>query len=199
MVYLGLLERARGVGTSIEAVALCRQRGIPVELDIIGSGRAAQEFEDRAAELGLLGDSVRFHGFLPYASALELVAKAEIGLIPHMAYESWNTTIPNKLFDYMAAGLAVVASDALPTVRVLKETGSGVWFRSGDAEDLGNRLGDLWKDGDLMQFGLRGRLAIEQKFNWERDGTVMVKTLEGLVEKRREAGAVDRSDTWEAA
>jgi glycosyltransferase involved in cell wall biosynthesis len=44
LVYLGLLETARGVGAAIEAVALCRARGIPVTFSIIGDGRARASF-----------------------------------------------------------------------------------------------------------------------------------------------------------
>ena len=50
----------------------------------------------------------------------------DVGLVPHHADEAWNTTIPNKLFDYMAAGLPVISSDARPCARILRSTGAGL-------------------------------------------------------------------------
>jgi glycosyltransferase involved in cell wall biosynthesis len=181
MVYLGLLETARGVGVAIDAVSICRKRGIDVAFSVIGDGRARLSFEARAAELGLAEDHVRFHGYLPYHDALELVSRADVGLIPHLANESWNTTIPNKLFDYMAAGLPVLASDAYPTRRVIEETGCGIWFRSGEPEHLAEALETLWGDSDRCLRGSAGRDAIRHRYNWEADRGRMLDTLNALV------------------
>jgi glycosyltransferase involved in cell wall biosynthesis len=190
MVYLGLLETARGVSTAIDAVALCRERGIPVTFSVVGDGRARASFEARAAALGLGADRIRFHGFLPYEEALEIVARADVGLIPHMANESWNTTIPNKLFDYMAAGLPVLASDALPTRRVIEQTGCGVWFRSGDAEHLAQGLTALLSEPDRARRGVAGRDAIRRQFNWQADRDRMAASLEGLVQPSDPAATI---------
>ncbi|MEX1258871.1 MAG: glycosyltransferase family 4 protein [Gemmatimonadota bacterium] len=180
VVYLGLLEKARGVGTAIEAVALCRDRGVPVGFTIIGDGRGRQAFEEDATALGLTGDEIRFRGFLPYDEALDIVAGADVGLIPHLAHESWNSTIPNKLFDYMSAGLTVLASDARPTRRVIEETGCGLWFRSGDAEHLAEQMEALWRSETRKAHAGAGRAAIRDRFNWETDGARLVAALEGL-------------------
>jgi glycosyltransferase involved in cell wall biosynthesis len=180
MVYLGLLETARGVGTAIDAVALCRDRGVPVRFTIIGEGRGRTAFEAQAERLGLGAEEIRFLGFVPYQEALDVVARSHIGLIPHLANESWNTTIPNKLFDYMAAGLTVLASDALPTRRVVEETGCGLWFRSGDPEHMAGRMQALWSEPDRGRHGAAGRAAIRDRFNWEADRARMLAALESV-------------------
>jgi glycosyltransferase involved in cell wall biosynthesis len=180
MVYLGLLETARGVGTAIDAVALCKDRGVPVRFNIIGEGRGRAAFEAQAERLGLEAGEIRFLGFVPYTDALDLVARSDIGLIPHLANESWNTTIPNKLFDYMAAGLTVLASDALPTRRVVEETGCGLWFRSGDPEHMAERMQALWSEPDRGRHGAAGRAAIRDRFNWEADRARMLAALESV-------------------
>lgn len=119
LVYLGLLEHARGVGTAIDAVAKCRDRGVPIRFTVIGDGRARSDFAAQCTRLGLGDEQVRLLGYIPYQDALKVVGEADAGIIPHLANESWNSTIPNKLFDYMAAGLCVVTSDAKPAKRVV--------------------------------------------------------------------------------
>lgn len=169
MIYLGRLELARGVGTAIEAVARCRDLGVPVRFRVIGDGRARDEFVALRDRLGLSEEEVRFLGYLPYQEALRIVSGADVGIIPHFANESWNTTVPNKLFDYMAAGLCVITSDARPAKRIVEQEGAGMWFESGNAESLAQALRVLWHEQDAAAYGRRGVTAIRERWHWEND------------------------------
>jgi len=180
LIYLGLLEQARGVGAVIEAVGLCRDRGVPVEFTIIGDGRAAAQFEVLARERSLDDSRVKFLGFVPYREALPLLAKSDVGVIPHLANESWNTTIPNKLFDYMAAGVAVLTSEARPARRVVEATGCGLSFHGGDPQSAAVAIERLWREGETGMMGRRGQAAIRDEFNWERDGERLLQAMESL-------------------
>lgn len=180
-VYLGLMERARGISEVIQAVALCRSRGVPVRLTLIGDGRNLADFQVEAGEAGLTEEIVRFRGFVPNEEALQIVAEADVGLIPHHVNESWNTTIPNKLFDYMAAGVVVVASDARPVERVVGETACGKIFPDRDVERLAEVLTELQMDGDRSRYGRAGQEAIQTSYNWERDRTRLVRAVEAVV------------------
>lgn len=178
LVYLGLLEAARGIGTMIDAVALGVSRGIPLHLTLIGKGREEVAFRAQARERGLTDRHIRFTGFLPYHEALQIVATSQVGVVPHIAYESWNTTIPNKLFDYMAAGLPVLVSDAAPVARIVRETGSGMVFRSGDAAAVLNAAQQLGVASVRDACGARGRAAVREKYHWECDARRLVAAME---------------------
>lgn len=173
LIYLGLLERHRGIGCTLEAAALLQQAGVSFHLDIVGGGRDAALFRNQADALNLTASSVTFHGQVQHHEALDLVSRAHIGLVPHLATASWNTTIPNKLFDYMAAGLAVVSSDAIPAARVVRETGAGVVFRSGDPHDMAARLRDCCDEAAWDRFRRAGQAAIQSRYHWEADTQVL--------------------------
>ncbi|MFL5537800.1 MAG: glycosyltransferase [Longimicrobiaceae bacterium] len=180
LVYLGLMEVHRGVGELLEAVALLRSRGVAVRLRLVGDGRDLPLFRARAEALGLEDDSVEWMGRLPHAEALRAVAGADAGVVPHRADGSWNTTIPNKLFDYMAAGLPVVSSDAVPAARVLGETGAGVVFRSGSASAIADAVAAVAGDAPLRaRMGEAGRRAVLREHHWERDAARLVDAVEG--------------------
>lgn len=179
VVYLGLLELPRGVGELLEATAMCLTEGAPVRLCIVGDGRDGEILRRKARELEL-GENVRFTGRLDHAEALATVRAADIGVVPHHADEAWNTTIPNKLFDYMAAGLAVVSSDAAPPARVLRETGAGVVFRSGSSSSLRDAILSLTDAPTRHRMGRRGQEAIRERFNWEHETAVLLGTLSQL-------------------
>jgi glycosyltransferase involved in cell wall biosynthesis len=169
VTYLGLMEEPRGIATLIRAAAICRAASLPVRLSLIGDGRERLRFEGLARELGLGADAVQFHGYMPYTDALRVVQQADIGAIPHRADESWNTTIPNKLFDYMAAGLTVLTSDSPPAARVVRETGCGEVFRSEDPEDAARALFRLRDAGWRQRCAAAGRAAVKQRYHWGHD------------------------------
>src|SRR5262249_23622766 len=120
LVYLGLLEWPRGIETAIRAIASVRNRIPGVLLLIIGSGRHEREFRSLVEQLDLQRH-VRFLGWLPYADGIRAIDASDIGLVPHHTTESWNSTIPNKLFDYMSMGKPVIASNARPVERIVRE------------------------------------------------------------------------------
>jgi glycosyltransferase involved in cell wall biosynthesis len=190
LVYLGLMEVHRGVGELLEAVKLLREGGMSVRLRLVGEGRDLPLFRARAAALGLPPEEAEFLGHLPHAEALEVVAAAEAGVVPHRADASWNSTIPNKLFDYMAAGLPVVTSDAVPAARVVAGAGAGRVFRSGDPVSLAAAVASLAASETRARLGEAGRRAILREHHWERDSAVLVKTVEDAV--RDAAGAIPR-------
>jgi glycosyltransferase involved in cell wall biosynthesis len=173
LVYLGLMELPRGITCVLDAAHLLQRRGVTVAIDLIGDGRDRALLEQRASDLEL-GPLVRFHGFIPNTDALAMVSHADVGLIPHVADEAWNTTIPNKLFDYMAAGLPVITSDAKPAARIIRETGAGLVFRSGSAEDLASAVQQLEDPARRERMGRAGQAAIRSRYSWE----VAVETIE---------------------
>ena len=182
LVYLGLMEIPRGVGDVLDAMAILKNGGAPrLTLTLIGEGRDRAFFESRAADLGLVHGDVSFLGYVENREALATVAKADVGLIPHHANESWNTTIPNKLFDYMAAGLVVLSSDARPCARVVKEAEAGLVFRSGDARNLADKMKALSDPELRRRMGQAGREAVANRYNWESDVTTLEAALSSVV------------------
>jgi glycosyltransferase involved in cell wall biosynthesis len=183
LIYLGLLEAPRGIGVLVDAVARARSTGLRARLTVLGEGRERRNFEERAHALGL-DDTVRFLGRVPYADAVRLLQTADVGVVPHAANESWNTTIPNKLFDYMAAGLAVLTSDAKPAARVVRENGAGVVFHDSDVADCAAAIGRLADAEFRALCGASGRRAVAERFNWELDAARMRTAVDSVSKKR---------------
>lgn len=184
LVYVGLMEVPRGVRELLDAVAKLRAEGADVRLRLVGGGRDLPLFRAHAAALGLDARAVELTGHLPHAEAMRAVARADVGVVPHHADEAWNSTIPNKLFDYMAAGLPVVSSDAAPAARILAETGAGVVFRSGDANSLARAVRRMMNPAARLRMGRAGREAVRARYHWEADSAVLLHAVEAAVRSR---------------
>jgi glycosyltransferase involved in cell wall biosynthesis len=186
LIYLGLMEKHRGIECSLDAAAILRQRGIRFHLDLVGDGRDFEYFRGRARTLGLPAEQVNFHGRVDHDRALALLGESHVGLVPHEARESWNTTIPNKLFDYMAAGLAVVTSDAKPAARVVNQAGAGLVFRSGDGPEMAEMISRCLDLSAWERYRLAGQEAIRTHYNWETDVGILLDVVTRIGLKRGE-------------
>jgi glycosyltransferase involved in cell wall biosynthesis len=178
---MGNLEVVRGLPETLDAVAHLKNQGERVLLRIIGRGRDEALLRARAASLGLTSDDVKFLGYIAsHAEALQIVAASDVGLIPHRKNDSWDTTIPNKLFDYMAAGLPVVSSDAAPCARIVRETGSGRIFSSGNPIELAAAIEEVAPADTAAALGSAGRKAVRARYNWEHDAGILLDAVAGI-------------------
>lgn len=183
LVYLGLLEWARGIDTAIHAVYLVREQIPGLKFLIVGSGRHEDDFRALVEKLQL-EQYVQFLGWLDYSWAIRVILESDIGLVPHYATESWNTTVPNKLFDYMSMGKPVIVSNAKPTERIVREERCGVVFKEKDPEDLARAILMLEDQATREEMGQHGKDAVAKKYNWTVDEQRLFWALEETVGKR---------------
>jgi glycosyltransferase involved in cell wall biosynthesis len=179
LVYVGILEVPRGISDLLQAVRLLRGSSPAVRALIIGAGRDAGVFHAQAAALGLSDAEVEFCGHVAsHDEVRRLVREADIGVLPHRVSEAWNTTVPNKLFDYMAAELPVITSDAAPFARITRETGAGVVFCSRDPASLAGAVQTLFDAARRRAFGVAGMAAVRARYHWEIDARALLEMLE---------------------
>lgn len=182
LAYLGIMEIPRGILDLIRASAILRDAGTSIRVDLVGTGRDVEIFRDEARALGVDEKEVCFHGHVQsHEEALRIVASADVGVLPHRRCAHWDHTIPNKLFDYMAAGLPVLTSDARPFARIVRDTGCGEVFASGDAADLARAIRRLVEPSRRRCYGVNGRRAVVERYHWERDAAVLVESIERAV------------------
>lgn len=177
LVYLGNVERSRGIGVVLEALALLRRGGGNARLDVYGDGTSYQADRERAAVLGL-NDAVTFHGRRPYEEVLAALPTFDAGVIPHHATDHWNFTIQNKMFDYMGAGLPVVVSSMPPAARIVRDAGAGLVFEDRNPEDLARLLRHFPGPEQRAAMGAAGRRAVVERYNWDHDGARLVQAME---------------------
>ncbi len=184
LVYLGLLEWPRGIETAIRAMPIIRERIPCVRLLIVGTGRHENDFKRLVAELHLL-EHVTFLGWLDYVSAIRVILESDIGLVPHHATESWNTTVPNKLFDYMSMGKPVIVSNAKPTERIVEEERCGLVFQDRDFNEFARAIFKLEQASTREEMGRNGKAAIAERYNWAVDELRLFQALDQVAKGRK--------------
>jgi len=185
IIYLGLLEYPRGIETAISAMRIIVDKTDKCKLVILGNGKDEQKFKELVYKLNL-NDNVLFEGWVDYRRAFDYICSSDIGLVPHHATRSWNTTIPNKLFDYMSFGKPVIVSDAIPTKRIVEKERCGLVFKDRDPRSLSSAIIELYENKEFCkELGNRGKRAIESKYNWERESIKLIEVLNRLLKDKK--------------
>ena len=178
LAYIGLFAPGvRSVELILDALRYLAERGESVRLRIAG-GRQVEGLVER---LGLR-DAVTFCGFVPPDKLSEWLQDADVGVVAYDVNEFSNTTVSNKLFHYMAAGIPVVATAMVPTRRIVEEVGCGRIIPSGStAADVAEILVELRDAPDIRaEMGARGQRAVVAKYNWESEFVGALKTIQEL-------------------
>jgi glycosyltransferase involved in cell wall biosynthesis len=139
--YVGAVNHWRRLDLLIDAFAAIAARRPAAHLLVIGEGPDRGAIESQLAGLGLAARAT-FTGRIAHAAIAEHLAAIDVAVIPHSnAYGS-----PMKLFEYMAAGRAVVAPWLPPIVSVVGDDDGGLLFPPLDGAALGRAVESLLAD-----------------------------------------------------
>lgn len=161
VTFVGTLKPWHGVADLLAAAALAKR---PWKLRIIGDGPERAALEEQAAGLGI---EVDFRGAVAPADMPEQLAGSAIGVAPYpdLGGEQQQYFSPLKVYEYLAAGLPVVASAVGQLPQILGELGTLV--PPSDPAALAAAIDTLAADPVLRgKLGWRGRTQAEEKHSW---------------------------------
>lgn len=149
------------------AAAIERQAGLPdgVRLLIVGDGPLLTELRD-FIELHGLHDRIILTGRRPYEEIPQYLAAADVCLLPSLLNETTQDIVPMKVYEYLAAGNPVVASD-LPGLKAEFGSGSGILYGESPQEVLQISLDLVENPQQIKQLGRIGRQYAEQNADWQ--------------------------------
>jgi len=178
--YHGTIQELRGLRTLIDAFVDADNRRL--SLTIIG-------FNSNCEEKKYIID--KFDNTIP--TNIELIdwtlnrdlvisklKRADLCIIPHELSEIGHTTIPNKIFEYMCHGKALLVSDLDPLKRIVDETQSGYIFPAGSVSKLAEILCSVTDRSQLTDFALNARRAACSQYSWSVDANELLALYSDL-------------------
>jgi len=180
VVAVGRINDWKGQDVLVEAVAVLRERGVRVPVEIAGDALPEQRhLEDAlralAAERGVR-DDVRLLGYVDDVPSL--LARASIFVLPSKRPEPFGLA----LLDAMAHGLPCIATDAGGPRDMIDHGRTGLLTPMGDPVALADAIERLWNDPDLRaRLGAAAAADVRARFSIERTAADVVSVYEAAL------------------
>jgi len=178
VVYLTSIARQRGVDCAIHALRLLQEHKLRPQLLLVGTGpkEDLQWIRDLAEREGVK-DQVRFLGPVPHEQVPQILEECDIGLSPLPDLLSYRVSSPTKVFEYLAMGLVVIASD-LPAHRVIIQDGeNGLLAPPDKPEAWAEAIAKVCWDEDLRKKLQNRARESAKRYDWDYMLTHLGKTL----------------------
>ncbi|MEO6094803.1 MAG: glycosyltransferase [Fibrobacteria bacterium] len=165
VIYQGMLQVGRGLETSVRGVA-----AVPgTHFAIMGGGPLMEPLRALAESLGC-ADRIHLLGEVGFRDLVALTRGALVGLAPIQSVSaSYRYSLPGKLFEYIQAGIPVVAT-SLPEIRkVVEGYGVGMCLEEFGSESLAGALRRLIGEPGLREGLLQNLPRAQAELCWEAE------------------------------
>ena len=119
LLFVGRLEKGKGVDRALRVAGLLKARGVPFHFDMVGDGPERLGYEKLAADNDVR-DSVVFQGWMPKMALAKFYAKSHLLILPSLS-EGW----PKVISEAMAYGVVPMASAVSSIPQILGELNVG--------------------------------------------------------------------------
>lgn len=184
VVYEGAVDiEKRGLNIFLASLVLVSKK--PEHIKYLVVGKIPEEdltFATEYLNRNNMADRFEYTGWVDYNAVPEYLRRAKIGVILlQPVYYNNVMGIPNKLFDCMAAGIPVIASNFPNISKIVKEVDCGILIDPTDPAKIANAILYLLEHPEeAKRMGENGRKAVEEKYNWERMEEKLFELYEGL-------------------
>lgn len=178
LLYQGGLSAGRNLEQLVSAMALV---DLPhIHLVLLGDGQLGEQLQRRISRLGLR-QRVHLHRAVAQRELLEVTASADAGIIPYQATCLNNLyCTPNKLFEFIAAGIPILASDLPELRRLIDGNGIGQVGDLSSPPEIAAQIMAFFAQAEALQTW-KGRLDdVRRQISWQQEGERLKQIYEKL-------------------
>jgi len=180
LIYVGGIKRSRGIKEMVLALRYLKEKNI--ELLILG--KFLEKSVKKEVEKLPEWEKVKFLGWVSRERLKKELSRADVGLYCLWPEPNHLWSLPNKVFEYMAVGLPVLASNFPITRKILINEKCGLLVDPLNPKDIAKKIQFLIEHRKIAQeMGENGRRAVFEKYNWEKESKKLIKIYEKLLKK----------------
>ncbi len=181
--FVGTFKRWHGVDLLLSAFRDVRRTDPSSHLLLVGDGPIRPQLEQEVRNAGLT-EAVTFAGALAHEDVPHYLAAMDATVAPYPALDDFYFS-PLKLFEYMAAGRAVVASRVGQVAEVVVDGVTGLLFEPGNLADLASCIRRLRNNAALRkELGRNANAACSER-TWTHNAAKVLDQVEPLIKQNR--------------
>jgi glycosyltransferase involved in cell wall biosynthesis len=182
LIYPGTLNWHQGLDIAVRAFALIKDNVPEAELHIYGQGSERDALASLISRLGLQ-NRVLLQDFLPSQKIAEIMANADLGVVPKRDGSFGGEAFSTKTFEFMSLGVPVLVS-ATRIDRFYFNDSVVKFFTPEDENDLARSMLLLIKDRNLRESLVHNATKYIQEYTWEKKKTTYLDLVDSLVKKQ---------------
>jgi len=160
--YVGALGQTRGIKEIVQAINI----SVPEIQLAIGGMFPDASFEQEVRALDGWS-KVRHLGWMERGEVRNVLYASIAGLVTLHPKSNYLDALPIKMFEYMAAGLPVIASDFPLWREIVEEADCGLCVDPMDPQKISEAIDYLYRNpGEAERLGRNGQRAVKEKYNW---------------------------------
>lgn len=175
--YIGGISEMRGIRAIVSAMGMVKSQ---VRLKLCGVFAE----EKVSAEVRREGGWARVDelGFLGRAGVRDVLSSCFAGLVTLRASPNFVDSLPIKMFEYMSAGVPVIASDFPLWRNIVLTSGCGICVDPESPEEIARTIDLLAGDPALVrEMGEKGRIAVRDRYNWSIEEGKLLALYDSLL------------------
>jgi len=182
VIFVGSLKPWHGVDILLESFASVISGGTPARLTLVGKGPEQERLETIASNLGIRNQVV-FTGAVDQGDVPGMLRCSDLAVAPYPPMDDFYFS-PLKLSEYMASGVAVIASDHPGIRAIVEHEDSALLVPPGDADALSRAMKRVLSNHRLRQeLGASGRRRAEESFSLEAATTRLMTILQQEIDR----------------
>jgi glycosyltransferase involved in cell wall biosynthesis len=177
VAYIGGISEIRGIKEVILALSFTQN----VRLNLAGS--FSKNIFEKKIKKYESWSKVNTLGFLNRQQVSEVLAKSNAGIVTFLPEPNHINAQPNKMFEYMSAGLPVIASNFSLWREIIEGNQCGICVDPLNPKAIGDAMQYLVDNPqEAEQMGKNGRKAVEQKYNWSIEEKKLLTLYKDLLQ-----------------
>lgn len=169
-VYAGVISKVRGIEEIIRSFGLVQKAGLDFHLFLAGSWISPdlrREMEEMIRNLHM-EEQVTITGRISFQQIGDLYQQCDVGLALLHPEKNYLNSLATKIFEYMAMGIPVLASDFPLWEMLILGHQCGITANPLDIEDISKKIARLIRNECLRhRLGKNGREAFDAYYNWD--------------------------------
>jgi glycosyltransferase involved in cell wall biosynthesis len=167
IIYVGGLTAVRGITQIIQSLEHVNPEN-NIKLTLCGKFNPS-DYELKVRELKGF-EKVDYLGYISLEKIPVLMSKANVGMVCFLPEPNHINAMPNKLFEYMAAGLPVIASNFSLWKEIIAGNNCGICVNPLEPKEIARAVEHLMANPEeAKKMGENGRKAVLEKYNWENE------------------------------
>lgn len=177
LCYIGLITKNRGIVNILRAI-----EDTPYKLNLAGK-YSPESLRNELAEMRGWTNVNEFN-YVGREKIMEILSNSKVGIVTLHPQINYLDSLPIKMYEYMLAGIPVIASDFPLWKGIIEGNNCGICVNPNDPTAIRGAIDKIFKEEEMaILMGKRGREIVLTKYNWENQKINLISIYQNILKR----------------